>query len=185
MGFLERKSRRVQSWMRVARRVRRARFGLPIGGLPESIAIVRSWGCNPGRLDARLLHDRPSVLPPPFVERPRRRGLYPLARPRDDDRDAACRRGGDRLLGRRIPGMERQIESAPMYREQEPPTEILVRADRLFRRHVDVLPGPIAGADLDEREIEGAVRRSCRLEAIEVSAVATEEDAMAWTLHHP
>src|SRR3954462_15935095 len=183
--LLRKRSRRGQSWMRAARRVRRARFGLPIGGLPESIVIVLSRGCNPGRLDARLLHDRPSVLPPPFVERPRRRGLYPLARSGDDDRHAACRRGGDRLLRGRVPGMERQIESAPVYREQEPPTQILVRAYCLFRRHVDVLPGPIAGADLDEGEIERTVRRSCRLEAIEVSAVAAEEHAMARTLHDP
>src|SRR3954453_387070 len=86
LHWLPRKrSRRGQSWMRVARRVRRARFGLPIGGLPESIAIVRAWGCNPGRLDARLLHDRPSALAPPLVERRRHGGLYPLARLRDDD----------------------------------------------------------------------------------------------------
>src|SRR3954465_605602 len=146
-------------------------------------ALVGSIGQRGGQRESDHRHD--FVLPPPSVERRRRRGLYPLARSRDDDRHAACRRGGDRLLGRRIPGMERQVESAPVYREQEPPTEILVRADRLFRRHVDVLPGPIAGADLDEREIERAVRRSCRLEAIEVSAVAAEEHAMARTLHDP
>src|SRR5699024_820602 len=83
------------------------------------------------------------------------------------------------------PTVQRELERAPVHRDQQPTTNIRVGGHALFRRHVHIGPRGAVGTDLHQRRVERAVLRSDLGIAAEVTGVAAVEQPVLRTGDHP
>src|SRR4051812_47546773 len=73
-----------------------------------------------------------------------------------DDFDAGSLGGGERAEDGFVPGVVAEVKGGPVNWEQDLGGEIFVGLYGGLGIHVNVEPGVAIGADLDEREIDGA-----------------------------
>ena len=144
-----------------------------------------------GALGARIAHARLLAgargmrLPPPALARVRRGDVDAFAHHRRGDLDAARRGQRHHLLERIIPGVHRQIERAVVDRQQPAAAQILVGLHGFGRLHVHVGPLRIVGAGFHQGQVKGTEAPADFGEAVEIAAVAAEEDAQLVVLDHP
>ena len=81
--------------------------------------------------------------------------------------------------------MQRQVEGAPVHRQQRAAAEHLKHLQRVLGAEVDIAPALVKGTDFQHHQIEGTMAPAGVLEDFAEAGVAGEEDLAALRLHDP
>src|SRR5262245_44303368 len=90
---------------------------------------------------------------------------------------------GNQRLGRIIPSVKREIESAPMNRQKASSAEQRERLQSVFGTEVDVAPSGMKGSDFEHDEIENAELGFDLGKLFGEARIAAEEERVARTAH--
>lgn len=74
--------------------------------------------------------------------------------------------------------MERQLKSGPVNRQHQFGSHVGGYLNCLLWFHVNVLPGRVGRADLDERQVERFLLRYLFSKTLKIDGVSAEEDTM-------
>jgi hypothetical protein len=107
--------------------------------------------------------------------------------PEERREHARTSRRGEReqRLCRLVPGVEREVEGAPVNGEQRAAAEERQRLECVGRTEVDVAPGRVPGADLEHHQIEGREPRTNRGKLGCEPGVSGKEHAAVLGSDHP
>ena len=151
---------RVRGGPRDQRRLAQPLFGLALRGLPSGEA------------------------PPPRVDRLHAGGLDRAAKARREQVRARGLCEGRESLDRLVPGVESEVECAPVHREEGAAAKQTMSLEGVVGTEVNLPPRGVKSADLEHHEVEGPAALANRLEVGRQPCVAAEEDAMFVAAHH-